>query len=141
MVNPGSFTGSRRVFLEGEVEGYGNAVQAGNGPEFLTDLVRRFFKRYPMSLDPNTEPSAEHLASVNDDEADPDIDSEACEAPLTSSRTLATHYRDAMDIEIAEEECLRAIHLVEAISTGSGLTPPESLKVGYMMSTVEVDGM
>lgn len=73
MVNPGAFQGSRKQFLLAEKAGYADALKTGTANDFLTDLTRRYFKRYPADLDHDVEPSAEHLDAVRDDAPDPEI--------------------------------------------------------------------
>ncbi|EDR03723.1 uncharacterized protein LACBIDRAFT_306861 [Laccaria bicolor S238N-H82] len=70
MPNPGGFAGSRLKFLENELPEYTKAVANNRDGDFLLDLLRRFFKRYPMELEDNVEPTEETLASVNDEEPD-----------------------------------------------------------------------
>ncbi|PPQ77572.1 hypothetical protein CVT26_006110 [Gymnopilus dilepis] len=72
MVNPGSFRGSRKEFLLSQKAVYAEAVAGGFAADALADIQRKYFKRYPIDLDHNEEPSEEHLASVNDDVADAD---------------------------------------------------------------------
>ncbi len=73
MVNPGAFRGSHREFLIQQIEGYIKAVEEGCAVEYIADVVRRYLKRYLISLTHNVEPSPEHLAHVNDDAPDPEI--------------------------------------------------------------------
>jgi hypothetical protein len=70
MPNPGGFAGSRLKFLEDEFPAYTKAVTSNREGDFVLDLLRRFFKRYPMELADNIEPTEEMLASVNDEEPD-----------------------------------------------------------------------
>ncbi|KAH7904749.1 hypothetical protein BJ138DRAFT_1018673 [Hygrophoropsis aurantiaca] len=72
MVNPGAFHGSRKDFLLAEKQGYAEAIKHNYAGDFLSNLNRRYLKRYPISLPHDHEPSAEHLASVNDNDADPE---------------------------------------------------------------------
>lgn len=74
MVNPGVFHGLRKDFLAGEKVTYSNAVAGNYEKDTIADIQRRFFKRFPVGLPLNEEPSAEHLASVNDADADPDVE-------------------------------------------------------------------
>ncbi|PPQ76699.1 hypothetical protein CVT26_004469 [Gymnopilus dilepis] len=74
MVNPGAFRGSRREFLLGEKAAYAAGLDGGYGADALALIQRRFFKRYPIDLGHNVEPSPEHLASVDDNA--PDIEPE-----------------------------------------------------------------
>lgn len=73
MPNPGSFLGSRFEFLRAQNRLYAAAVVANTKEECIADIQRRYFKRYPIDLEHNVEPTPEFLASVNDDEADPEV--------------------------------------------------------------------
>ncbi|KAJ3506986.1 hypothetical protein NLJ89_g6560 [Agrocybe chaxingu] len=75
MPNPGSFQGLRKEFLIGEKAAYAAAVAGGCTKDALAVIQRRFFKRFPVDLLLDEEPTAEHLAAVNDDEPDPDEES------------------------------------------------------------------
>ncbi|KAK7022849.1 SERTA domain-containing protein 3 [Paramarasmius palmivorus] len=68
-----AFKGSRLKFLMDNLPGYAKALKEGWAADFLADLVRRYFKRYPPGLDHSEEPSREHLEQVNDDEPDPEV--------------------------------------------------------------------
>lgn len=70
MVNPGSFQGARRQFLEDEKEGYIQAAVDGVLPDRLADIQRRFFKRFPIDRGDDYEPTADELAAVDDDAPD-----------------------------------------------------------------------
>src|ERR1700689_4692936 len=72
MVNPGAFRGSRKDFLMAEKEIYSAGIQGGYANDVLSDIQRRYFKRYPVDLDHDQEPSADRLESVNDEEAVPE---------------------------------------------------------------------
>jgi len=73
MVNPGIFHGGRLAFLTAEKQKYANAVDDNCVNDAVADIQRRFFKRFPVDLPLTVEPSPEHLASINDDEPDPEI--------------------------------------------------------------------
>lgn len=73
MPNPGAFRGSRKDFLMGEKDTYNQAVEGNYTSEALALIFRRYFKRYPLDLPHQTEPSPEHLAAVDDDAPDPEI--------------------------------------------------------------------
>ncbi|PBK62686.1 hypothetical protein ARMSODRAFT_860064, partial [Armillaria solidipes] len=66
MVNPGIFKGTRLEFVQGEHANYAKAVLEGRATEELADIICQFFKRFPISLPDNEEPSVEDLANVND---------------------------------------------------------------------------
>jgi hypothetical protein len=74
MPNPGGFAGSRLRFLEGELPVYMKAVINNREDNFILDLWRRYFKRYPVDLADNIEPTEEMLASVNDNEPDEELE-------------------------------------------------------------------
>ena len=72
MVNPGAFQGARKAFLMGEKEAYSQAVDDGYIAEAVGKIQRRFFKRFPVELADDFEPTAEDLAKVDNDEIDMD---------------------------------------------------------------------
>jgi len=73
MVNPGTFQGSRKEFLVGERPSYSAGVAGGYAADALALIRRRYFKWYPLDLPHTVEPSAEFLATVDDDAADVNI--------------------------------------------------------------------
>jgi len=73
MPNPGSFLGSRFDFLRSQNRLYAAAVIANTKEECIADIQRRYFKRYPIDLEHNVEPTQLFLGSVDDDEADPEV--------------------------------------------------------------------
>ncbi|SJL12093.1 uncharacterized protein ARMOST_15514 [Armillaria ostoyae] len=66
MVNPGTFQGSQQEFMADQIEGYIKAVGEGRTTEFIADVIHQYLKRYPLRLEHNVEPSAEHLARIDD---------------------------------------------------------------------------
>ncbi|PPQ85572.1 hypothetical protein CVT26_010356, partial [Gymnopilus dilepis] len=50
------------------------AVVGGYVPDALADIQRKYFKRYPVELPHNEEPTSEHLAGVDDDAPDAEIE-------------------------------------------------------------------
>ncbi|KAJ3492554.1 hypothetical protein NLJ89_g11211 [Agrocybe chaxingu] len=72
MVNPGSFRGLRKEFLQGEKKAYADAVAGGYAKDAIAIIQRRFFKRFPIDLPVDQEPAPEALVAVDDDEAEPD---------------------------------------------------------------------
>ncbi|KDR66329.1 hypothetical protein GALMADRAFT_232569 [Galerina marginata CBS 339.88] len=78
----GVFHGGRFEFLNNERKGYAEALTSGSKDEFLKDLVRRFFKRFPVELGIGEEPTEEHLKSVDDSKPDP-------EPPMPSKRDVS----------------------------------------------------
>jgi len=72
MVNPGIFRGSRFQFLIGEKAAYKAGVDGRYAADALAKIQSRYFRRYPVELALDDEPSPESLSAV-DDEA-PDIE-------------------------------------------------------------------
>ena len=72
MVNPGTFRGTRKVFLKGELVVYAATVEGGFVADGVALIARRYFKRYPVELPLDEEPSPQHLAAVDDEAIDPD---------------------------------------------------------------------
>lgn len=72
MVNPGAFGGSRKAFLVSQKPDYSAGVMGGYAADALALIQRKYFKRFPIDLPHNEEPTNEWLMSVNDDETDPD---------------------------------------------------------------------
>lgn len=99
MVNPGSFLGSRKEFLLGEKPAYALAVRNGYTQDAIAKIIRRYLKRYPIDLPHNVEPSAEWLAAVDDNKADPEP-----EEPNKETMS-ASEYESAME-KSAERKAL-----------------------------------
>lgn len=72
MVNPGSFGRSRKAFLVSQKPAYSAGVMGGYAADALALIQRNYLKRFPIDLPHNEEPTEEWLASVNDEEPDPD---------------------------------------------------------------------
>jgi len=72
MVNPGTFRGTRKEFLKGELLAYARAVEGGYVLDGVALISRRYFKRYPVDIPLDQEPTPEHLAAVDDDAIEPD---------------------------------------------------------------------
>ena len=66
MVNLGIFHGTRLEFLLGEMAGYTAAAANGTKDEFIKNVLRRYFKRFPPDLPSDQDPSEEELAAVDD---------------------------------------------------------------------------
>ncbi|KAF9470292.1 hypothetical protein BDN70DRAFT_939839 [Pholiota conissans] len=73
MVNPGTFQGSRKAFLQAQFELYADAVVNNNVADTIADIQRRYFKRYPITLPHDEEPSEDWLAQVDDSAPDEDF--------------------------------------------------------------------
>lgn len=80
-----AFIGTRAAFLNAQRDAYAAAVIGNHIPDCIADIQRRYFKRYPINLDHDVEPTPESLATVDDTAADieslsPDEDSMTPEA-------------------------------------------------------------
>ncbi|KAF9471899.1 hypothetical protein BDN70DRAFT_819435 [Pholiota conissans] len=73
MVNPGAFKGSRKQFLQDQAVLYANAVVQDSVADTISDIQRRYFKRYPITLPHDEEPTEEWLAQVDEDAPDHEI--------------------------------------------------------------------
>lgn len=93
MPNPGSYKGSRGQFLKDQQVRYTQAVKDGNINDVVIDIQRRYFKRYPITLAHNKEPSQDWLDQVNDDAPDPEIEPPNVNgmSPKDASNALAEH--------------------------------------------------
>lgn len=74
MPNPGAFQGSRKVFLDLQKEDYGTAVLNSCVNDALAVIYRKYFKRFPIELPHDQEPSAEHTEAVDDNQPDQDVE-------------------------------------------------------------------
>ncbi|KAF9470434.1 hypothetical protein BDN70DRAFT_821384, partial [Pholiota conissans] len=66
MVNPGSFKGSRKTFLLTQADIYAEALVNNHVADMVSDIQRRYFKRYPITLPHEEEPSEQWLSQVDD---------------------------------------------------------------------------
>jgi len=107
MVNPGTFRGTRKLFLTGELVAYAAAVEGGYAGDGIAMITRRYFKRYPVELSLDEEPSPEHLAAVDDEAIDPD------EPPMDHTELSL---EDFIDQGIAREERAALIVYRQAVS-------------------------
>lgn len=89
MPNPGSFQGGRLAFLESQIPEYAASLVANSTAACVADVQRRFFKRFPLDLAETLEPSAEHLAAVDDGAADE-------EPPAPDESLQAEAYEEAV---------------------------------------------
>lgn len=77
MPNPGEFRGSQFDFMMTQKEEWARAVKEEYAIDMLPTIQNRYFRRYPIDLPHNVEPTAEHLASVDDDGPDVELNSAA----------------------------------------------------------------
>lgn len=69
-MNPGIFKGTCLEFVQGEHANYVKAVLEGHATEELMNIICHFFKRFPISLPDNEEPSVEDLGNINNEAPD-----------------------------------------------------------------------
>ena len=72
MVNPGSFGPSRKAFLISQKPAYSAGVVGGYAADALAAIQRKYHKRFPIDLPHDEEPSEESMASVDDEEPNPE---------------------------------------------------------------------
>jgi len=70
MGHPGVFRGSRFTFLVSEKPAYKAGVDGGYTADALSKIQSRYFKRYPVELAMDQEPTPEFLSSVDDEAPD-----------------------------------------------------------------------
>ena len=68
-----AFSGLRMKFMEEQLEGYATAIIESRENDFVLDVQRRYFKRFPLSLPHDVEPSKESLDTLDDNAPDPEI--------------------------------------------------------------------
>lgn len=73
MPNPGTFLGPRGDFLKAQSELYAQAVKDGDVSDVVSDIQRRYFKRWPITLPHNEEQTQEWLDKVDDTAPDEDL--------------------------------------------------------------------
>ncbi|KAL0576614.1 SERTA domain-containing protein 3 [Marasmius crinis-equi] len=83
---------ARLQFLLDNLEGYAEADAEGRGPDFLSELIERFFRRFPVRLDGvEVEPTPEDLEKVDDTE-----ELEEMEEPVKKPGMPDTDFAKAM---------------------------------------------
>ncbi len=99
MVNPGTFIGLRKEFLDSQKDIYAAAVKGNHVADTVADIQRRYFKRFPVTLSHTVEPTKESLAAVDDDAPDDEMKPPDLEGlgPEASARAVRVH-----ELRIAE---------------------------------------
>ncbi|KDR79066.1 hypothetical protein GALMADRAFT_64225, partial [Galerina marginata CBS 339.88] len=67
------FQGQRTEFLEKQRANYAEALKDGSKDDFLKEVVRRFFKRFPIELGMDGEPTEDQLKAVDDSKPDQEL--------------------------------------------------------------------
>lgn len=68
-----AFPGICSEFIAGELDDYAEAIDSGTVLDAVASIQRQFFKRFPVTLADNKDPSAEWLDKVDDNAAEPEI--------------------------------------------------------------------
>ena len=110
MVNPGSFGPSRKAFLESQKTIYAAGVLDGYAADALAQIQRRYLKRFPIDLPHDDEPTDEWLASVNDEDDDPD------QVPPNLESLGEEDYAEALKALESRQKLLTFRRAVSAIS-------------------------
>lgn len=61
------FVLSRLAFMQSQQNGYTQALSDGTRGNFIVDVVRKYFRRFPVELPHEDEPTKETLAAIDDD--------------------------------------------------------------------------
>lgn len=95
---PGSpaFTGSRLEFLQSHTSAFAQAVASQSAGDFQVNFFRRYFKRYPVTLPHDQEPSAADLAAVDDAAMDVEEDLSELEADEIEQQRHDILYRKSV---------------------------------------------
>lgn len=73
MVNPGTFTGRRKAFLDSQAELYAAAVKDKHVADTVADIQHHYFKCFPITLSHTKEPTQEFLDAIDDDAPEPEL--------------------------------------------------------------------
>lgn len=107
MVNPGSFTGLRRQFLDSQSDIYAAAVKEKHVADTVADIQRRYFKRFPLTLSHSEEPTKEFLDSVDDDAPDAELAPPVLDGlePDASARAVRVYELRVAELKMRKEVC------------------------------------
>lgn len=65
MPSRGAFSNKRKAFLKSKQADFATAVEDGHTADTLAIIRRQYFKRFPVDLSDDEEPSDEALAAVD----------------------------------------------------------------------------
>lgn len=107
MVNPGTFTGLRREFLDSQQDFYAAAVKGKHVADAVADIQRRYFKRFPLSLSHSEEPTKESLDAIDDDAPDPEMTPPNLDGlePDASAHAVRVHEFSIAELKMRKEVC------------------------------------
>ncbi|KAL0563252.1 SERTA domain-containing protein 3 [Marasmius crinis-equi] len=103
MAPPPVFKGLRLQWLMSNLPGYEEAIKAGQGADFLCELVKRFVRRFPATLFPeNEEPTEEWMAK---DESELPPKEELVEPRRRPGQSMEDHLKEVEAFQqLAENE-------------------------------------
>ncbi|KAF8160583.1 hypothetical protein BJ912DRAFT_865516, partial [Pholiota molesta] len=115
MVNPGAFKGTRKEFLAAQSTLYANAVINNHVADTVSDIQRRYFKRYPITLAHDEEPSEDWLSQVDDNAPETDLDPPSAEGLDEEALEAAQKiYDDQIKlIKLRKEVCISFFLIVD----------------------------
>lgn len=79
MPNPGKFHGKQKQFLTDKRPLFDASVENDHVPDVLMQIYRAYFRRFPVDMPEDVEPTDEAIAMVDDSAAEPEIDTSALE--------------------------------------------------------------
>lgn len=118
MVNPGSFTGLRKEFLESQKDLYAAAVAGMHVPDIVADIQRRYFKRFPITLLHTQEPSQEFLDAVDDNAPDAELSRPQTDglSPEASARAVRVYELQKVELKMRKDVRTLSCHLIIPVS-------------------------
>ena len=100
-----AFHGLRLQFLEDHKDAYATAAVESRENDFILDFQRRYFKRFPVSLAHDIEPSQEWLDAVDDNAPDTDISEPSAGGKTEDEYKKALHeYQEQCKLVIYRKE-------------------------------------
>lgn len=109
MVNPGTFKGLRKQFLDSQQDVYAAAIKGKHVADTVADIQRRYFKRFPITLSHTEEPSADSLAAVDDDAPDPEFGPPQLAALDSEAQTRAVRVYEFQLAELKMRKDVRSV--------------------------------
>lgn len=80
MPNPGKFQGKRKAFLTEKRPLFDASMENDRVPDVLLKIYRAYFKRFPLDMPEDVEPTDEALAMVDNNAAEPEVETTALDA-------------------------------------------------------------
>ncbi|KAF9543145.1 hypothetical protein CPC08DRAFT_649983, partial [Agrocybe pediades] len=93
MVNPGTFRGARHEYLVSQMPLYRDSVHGGFSKDAIAIIQRGYFKRFPIDLPMDQDPSPEALDAVDNNA--PDVEPEPLNEEGMSEEELEAYHQAA----------------------------------------------